>query len=126
MSIGYILIMAAASVAAILITLSRMIGFHNVIKYSVLVDFAVSAILVFMFFGTFIGMMIAIIAGLMMAMFLSIVRKVYKPKQPIKPPKSNIKISIEPFIDSIRNFEFEEIEYEPTRKTEIKGSIFNR
>ena len=98
-----LLLLSAATAAAILVTTTRFIGIKNVIKYGVMVDVIATAFLCFVFAGTFIGMSIAICAGLIIAVTLSIAKRVYKmlersgkvtPLQKVKVVKTKRRISI--------------------------------
>lgn len=70
-----ILTMAAVSCAAFLITLSRVIGFNTILKYSVLIDvlFTIGTFMVFA--GTITGALVAVVGGLMMAVFLTMAKQ---------------------------------------------------
>lgn len=52
-------------------------------------DLAVSAGLTFLFFGTFQGMVIALIAGIFMSIFLWIARGIIKPQLPEEKKHAN-------------------------------------
>jgi len=67
-------ILAAVTVAATLITLSRVIGVHRLLGYATLIDVAFSILMIWVFAGTLGGTLVAITAGLMMAIVLSTAR----------------------------------------------------
>lgn len=71
---GTVLAMAAATVAAVMLTLSRVFGLRRVVKYGVLVDVAFTIGAVVMFAGTLTGTLIAVISGLMLAMVLWVMK----------------------------------------------------
>jgi hypothetical protein len=66
-----ILAASAATVAASMITLGRVIGYRRMFKHATLVDVAFTVLMVLIFAGTLTGMLVAIVAGLMMALVLS-------------------------------------------------------
>lgn len=68
--------MAAVSVAACLVTLSRVVGWRRILKHATLVDVAFTIGLGFAFMGTLTGMLVAVLGGLLMALTLTIIKRV--------------------------------------------------
>lgn len=71
-----IVTMAAVSVAACLVTLSRVIGWRRILKHATLVDVAFTIGLGLAFMGTLTGMLVAVLGGLLMALTLTIIKRV--------------------------------------------------
>lgn len=70
MSLLLIIVLSACTCAAFLITLSRIIGLGRVVKHGKIIDIVFTITLLFVFAGSLTGMLVAILAGLMMAVFL--------------------------------------------------------
>lgn len=70
--------MSAASVAACLLTLSRVIGWGYILRYATVIDVAFTLALGAFFFGTLTGALVAVLGGLFMAITLSALRAVRK------------------------------------------------
>ena len=68
-------LMAGTSVAACLVTLSRVIGWKRVLKHSTLIDVSFTAGTFIIFAGTLTGGLVAVLGGLIMALVLSIAKK---------------------------------------------------
>lgn len=68
--------MAAVSVAACLVTLSRVVGWRRILKHATLVDVAFTIGLGLAFMGTLTGMLVAVLGGLLMALTLTILKRV--------------------------------------------------
>lgn len=73
-----VLVMAGATCAAALLTASRVFGWKRIIKHATITDvtFTVGAVVVLG--STMTGALVAVMAGLLMAMFLSIARSSLK------------------------------------------------
>lgn len=69
------LMMAAASVAAALITLARITGWKRILRHATLVDVSFTILLGILFYGTLTGMLVAILGGLFMALTLTVLRR---------------------------------------------------
>lgn len=67
--------MAAVSVAACLVTLSRVVGWRRILKHATTVDVAFTIGLAAFLAGTMTGALTAVLAGLMMALVLTALRK---------------------------------------------------
>ena len=65
--------MSATSVAAALVTLNRIVGWKFITKHRTAVDVTFTVGMGIAFAGTLTGMLVAVMAGLMMALFLSLV-----------------------------------------------------
>lgn len=94
MSLTIILAMSVASVAAVLLTASRVFGFNRVVRYGVLVDVVFTAGALVVFAGTITGTLVAVLSGLLMALFLSAMKWVSAattPKQRSKGEEFNSK-----------------------------------
>ena len=87
MGIPEVLMLAAASVAAILLTLSRVVGTKTIIKYSVLVDVLATILFFVVFAGTLGGTLVAVMAGLFMAIILTIAKSLMPPVKSTKEVK---------------------------------------
>lgn len=72
-----ILMMAVATCAAALITLSRVFGFKRVMKHSTSVDVGFTVLTVAVLGTTLTGALIAVMSGLLMAVFFSAIRAVH-------------------------------------------------
>ena len=68
--------MAAISVAACLVTLSRVVGWRRILKHATLVDVAFTIGLGLSFMGTLTGMLVAVLGGLLMALTLTCIKRV--------------------------------------------------
>lgn len=88
MSMAIIISMATVSVAAFIVTASRIKGFQWLVKHATIVDIVFTIGGVILFAGTVTGMLIAVLSGLMMALFLTIVKKVQSlvPTKTVKEP----------------------------------------
>ena len=78
------MITAIIASCAFLFTLSRLISFKRILKYSVAVDVAGTLILALAFQGTYSGMMTGVFAGLFIAVFLTMCKKVMKLEEQFK------------------------------------------
>lgn len=68
--------MAAVSVAACLVTLSRVVGWRRILKHATLVDVAFTVGIGLAFMGTLTGMLVAVLGGLLMALTLTVIKRV--------------------------------------------------
>ena len=69
------LILGCVSALALLLTLSRALGFNRILKYNIAVDIGTTTLLMIIFHGTLGGMLTAIFGGLVIAVFLTIAKK---------------------------------------------------
>jgi len=76
MSIGLIFLMSFVTVAAFMVTASRIKGFQWLVDHSTIVDISFTIGTALILSGTGTGILTAILAGLMMAVFLTVVKKV--------------------------------------------------
>lgn len=70
-----IISMSAVSVAACLVTLSRVVGWQRILRHAAAVDVAFTIGLAMFLVGTMTGALTAVLAGLMMALVLTALRK---------------------------------------------------
>ena len=70
-----IISMSAVSVAACLVTLSRVVGWRRILKHATAVDVAFTIGLAMFLAGTMTGALTAVLAGLIMALVLTVLRK---------------------------------------------------
>lgn len=70
-----IIAMAAASVAACLLTLSRAVGWKRILRHSTLIDVAFTLGLGVFLSGTLTGALVAVLGGLLMAVSLSCIKR---------------------------------------------------
>lgn len=75
--IGTITLLAGASVAAVMVTGARVVGLRTMVKHSTKLDVGFTALAGFALAGTITGLATAIVAGLMMALVLSVLKWVY-------------------------------------------------
>lgn len=76
--LGTIVLLSGASVAAFLVTGARIAGLRRLVRHSTKVDVAFTAAIGFGLAGTLTGLAAAIIAGLMMALVLTVLKSVYR------------------------------------------------
>ena len=72
-----ILVLSLLTATSLLVILTKIIGFHNVLKYQKIIDAVATFGLPWIFFGSFSGMATAIIAGVTLSIFLGIIGKFY-------------------------------------------------
>lgn len=70
-----IIAMSVCTVAAFFVTAARVMSVKLLLGYATIVDVAFTVGLLFVFSGTLGGMLIAVLAGLMMAVCLSVMRR---------------------------------------------------
>ena len=75
--------MAAVSVAACLVTLSRVVGWRLILKHATLVDVVFTIGIGFAFMGTLTGMLVAVLGGLLMALTLTCIKRVVNVAAPL-------------------------------------------
>ena len=75
MDILTVIILAVATVASALTFLSRLVPWHQIIKYRAFVDVIFTVIMFLVFAGTLGGALVAAIGGLFLAVVLSISAK---------------------------------------------------
>ncbi len=75
-----IALLAASTVAATLVTGARVVGLRRITEHSTKVDVGFTAVAAFAFAGTLTGFAAAIVAGLFMALVLSLLKLLYKVK----------------------------------------------
>ncbi len=69
-------VLAAVTVAAVLVTLNRVIKLKKLLGLATLIDILFSVLMLIVFAGTLGGTLVAISAGLLMAVTLSVLRKI--------------------------------------------------
>lgn len=74
--LGTIAILATASVGAAIVTGARVFGLRRIVKHSTKADVAFTAGIGFALAGTLTGLATAIVAGLMMAVVLTVLKPV--------------------------------------------------
>ena len=83
--------MSAVSVAACLVTLSRVVGWQRILRHATAVDVVFTIGLAMFLAGTMTGALTAVLAGLMMALVLTVLRKLVAfsraLRERVKPPK---------------------------------------
>ena len=72
---GTLLLMACCTVAAALVTASRVGGLRKWLGYANIVDVLFTVLLFLAFHGTFTGMAVATLTGLIMALTLTVLRR---------------------------------------------------
>lgn len=75
--IEQVLLMGLCTVFALCITLGRVVPLRYILGYASVIDVGFSALLLLFFMGTFKGAMMATVAGLMLAVFLTVGRKLF-------------------------------------------------
>jgi uncharacterized membrane protein YedE/YeeE len=70
MSIDLVLLMAIAAVASALVLLGRIIGLRTILRHATLIDVGFALIAGFALHGSTVGILIAIVGGLVMALVL--------------------------------------------------------
>ena len=75
--------MAAVSVAACLVTLSRVVGWRLILKHATLIDVVFTIGIGFAFMGTLTGMLVAVLGGLLMALTLTCIKRVVSMAAPL-------------------------------------------
>lgn len=71
-----IVTMSAVSVAACLVTLSRVIGWKRILRHATLVDVSFTLGTFIIFAGTLTGALVAVLGGLLMALVLSVAKRI--------------------------------------------------
>lgn len=69
---------AALGTFVFVLFLFMWIGFRRIIRFGMLVDFAVHSVLIWMFYGTYAGMMTGVLAATMTSIFLQCARRYFK------------------------------------------------
>ena len=67
--------MSAVSVAACLVTVSRVVGWRIILKHDTKIDVAFTLILGWFMVGTLTGALVAILGGLLMAITLTVIKR---------------------------------------------------
>ena len=67
--------MAVVSVAAFLVTLSRVVGWRLILKHATIVDVVFTIGIGVAFMGTLTGMLVAVLGGLIMALTLTCIKR---------------------------------------------------
>ena len=83
--------MAVVSVAAFLVTLSRVVGWRRILKHATIVDVVFTIGIGFAFMGTLTGMLVAVLGGLIMALTLTCIKRVVKVAAPLAEQTKNFK-----------------------------------
>jgi len=91
MALGTIFTLAAATTAAALVTGSRVFGFKRMVKHATVTDCLFTGGAALLFVGTLGGTLVAVLAGLMMALFLSACNWVIRAVEGVK-TKTNSKV----------------------------------
>jgi hypothetical protein len=76
MGMTFVIAMSGVSVAACLVTLNRVIGWQRILRYATLVDVGFTIGLGVLFMGTLTGMLVAVLGGLLMALTLTIAKRI--------------------------------------------------
>lgn len=71
LSLPVIILLAACCVAAFLVTVCRVTGWRRLLRHRTLADIVFTALSVLLLAGTLTGLLVAILGGLIMAVFLS-------------------------------------------------------
>ena len=79
-----VILMAAISVAAFLITLTRVVGWDWITRHASLVDVTFTIGLGVLFYGTLTGTLIAVLGGLFMALVFTINAKLERATQRVR------------------------------------------
>ena len=74
MGIDTIFLMSLVTVGGCLLTLTRVIGWRKVLRHATAIDVIFTILLSFILAGTLTGILIALLAGLVMAGFLSVAK----------------------------------------------------
>lgn len=72
-----IALFAAVTVAALLVTMARVVPFKIILGYATAIDILFSVIMLAFFSGSVTGAFSAVLAGLMLAVFLTVSRKLF-------------------------------------------------
>lgn len=75
MDIGLMILLAAISVATTLTAVLRLISWRTIMRYHGIADVAFTGLLLVLFSGTVSGMVIAVIAGLIFTIVLTVGKK---------------------------------------------------
>lgn len=84
MALGTIITLSAATTAAALVTGQRVFGFKRMVQHSTITDCVFTAGVALLFVGTLGGTLVAVLAGLMMALFLTACKLVAKAVNGVK------------------------------------------
>ena len=76
---------AAVGTAVCFILLFGYLGYKRVAHYAIIVDAGVFALCIWMFMGTYAGMMTGIIAGVIISLFLKTIRATVGTEAPLDP-----------------------------------------
>lgn len=94
MSLPIIIALSFCSVFAILLTLSKIISLKTIIRYGALIDIITTVLFFVVFQGTLGGTLVAVMSGLIMAIFLSAAKSYWSwayenghISEPLKAPK---------------------------------------
>lgn len=78
-----VITMSVVSVAAFLVTLSRVVGWRLILKHATLIDVVFTIGIGFAFMGTLTGMLVAVLGGLLMALTLTCIKRVVNVAAPL-------------------------------------------
>lgn len=78
-----VITMSAVSVAAFLVTLSRVVGWRLILKHATIVDVVFTIGIGVAFMGTLTGMLVAVLGGLLMALTLTCIKRVVNVAAPL-------------------------------------------
>lgn len=88
-----LLVLSVATVLAILITLSRVVSLRTIVKYGAIVDIIVSIGLMIVLAGTAVGAASAIVAGLFLAIALTVLKQWFKLYDAVMGYRPNINLN---------------------------------
>lgn len=75
------MIEAAIGTFVFILFLFAWVGFERIVKFGMLVDLVVHGTLIWMFLGTYAGMMTGILAATLTSCFLQVMRRYYRRKR---------------------------------------------
>lgn len=95
-----VIAMSAVSVAACLVTLSRVIGWQRILRHATLIDVGFTIILALFLAGTLTGALTAVLGGLIMALVLTVAKRIQAalnaPSRPVAKSSFNVPTGAEP------------------------------
>lgn len=110
MSLPIIIMLSICTCAAVLLTLGRVIGLRNIIRYSIIVDVLFTVMCFVVFAGTLGGTLVAVMSGLIMAITLTTAKSYYQwayerghIKEPLKKAKKESVITPEEVAETVNS-----------------------
>ena len=110
MSLPIIIMLSICTCAAVLLTLGRVIGLRNIIRYSIIVDVMFTVMCFVVFAGTLGGTLVAVMSGLIMAITLTTAKSYYNWAYerghitvPLKKPKKEKIITPEELTETVNS-----------------------